>query len=107
MKKEKKRYWIARDEDNELMLYTQKPFKDYALGIWKIVTTSLNENDPGFNLMKITDGDLPIIGHNPQWTDEEPVEVELNITIVYREGGYEQTGERVAKEESSPGESKG
>ena len=106
MKKHK--YWIARDEDGALMVYINKPVKDNALGIWKIDTTSLNENDPAFHFMKITDGDLPIVGHNPQWMDKEPTEVELNFTIIYKDREcYEQTGEGVEKEKASPSEDKG
>lgn len=84
---EKQKYWIARDEDNTLMLYNKKPIKDNALGIWKLPRYDEdNVNfDPALSFVRIQDSDLPIIGHNPQWTDTEPTEVELNFVVAYKE----------------------
>lgn len=58
--------WIARERSGSLCLFLQKPTKgNYC---W------------GFDLraILIEETDLPE-GINPQWSDEEPIEVELKI----------------------------
>ena len=62
-----KRAWIARDEDGKAFLYSDKPskgyYKWYNSGYYFPVT------------------ELPE-GVDPQWEDEEPIEVELKIEKV-------------------------
>lgn len=61
--------WIARDKDGETFLHSSKPEREYeywysssyCIPITKLPVTELPE------------------GVNPQWEDEEPIEVELKI----------------------------
>lgn len=63
--------WVVKDMYGTLCLYLRwKPYKEY--GFWK------NCND---NYIVITDADIPE-GINPQWSDNEPIEVELKIEMV-------------------------
>lgn len=60
--------WIARDENGAIHIFIGYiPSKD-GLGLWV------------GNSMFITEQDLPE-GINPQWSDDEPIEVELEIKI--------------------------
>lgn len=63
--------WIARDDDNELYIYKKKPYKEIWLGQWR--------SNEAFRLFY--DFLLPE-GTNPQWSDDEPIEVELKIEKV-------------------------
>lgn len=60
--------WIARDEDGIIYLYSSKPRK--GLEFW---CSSSNNYFPITELSKKA---------NPQWEDEEPIEVELKIEKV-------------------------
>lgn len=59
--------WIARDKDGRLFMYhhLRKPYKGSSM--W------LNTC-----LLELIEQDLPE-GINPQWSDDEPIEVELKI----------------------------
>jgi len=61
--------WIARDKSGEINLYLDKPVKAEYFPFW--------EADKTF--MEILESDLPS-DINPQWEDEEPIEVNVNIT---------------------------
>lgn len=58
--------WIAKDEDGNIFLYSEKPQK--GRDVWF----------PNGCLLPTKEKDLPE-GVNPQWEDEEPIEVELKI----------------------------
>lgn len=59
--------WVAKDEDGNIFLYSNKPEKGYRKWF-----------DFG------CDHEIPITklpeGINPQWSNEEPIEVNVNIT---------------------------
>lgn len=64
--------WIARDKNKDLLLYTKRPHKvkHYdGRGWWQSC---------GLTQCHILDECLPE-GINPQWEDDEPVEVNLKI----------------------------
>ena len=65
------RAWVARDKDNSLYLYNHKPYKTsfFWYKCW----------DSAYDFFEISETDLPE-GIKPQWLDEEPIEVEINIT---------------------------
>lgn len=58
--------YIARDKNNELFIYDEKPYKMWSA--WESDACCYPMRDSG----------LPE-GINPQWSDDEPVEVELKI----------------------------
>lgn len=59
--------YATRDRDGTLSLFKEKPKKgEREWLVWRICFIILDE------------GDLPE-GVNPQWEDEEPIEVELKI----------------------------
>lgn len=68
------RAWTARDENELLYLHYEKPYKRqspfFEYGEWY-----------SRSFKQISDSDLPT-GVNPQWSDKEPVEVELKIERV-------------------------
>lgn len=59
--------YIARDKCGDTYIYAEKPKK--AQSVW---TSSL------WRAIHIYNSDLPK-GINPQWEDDEPIEVELTI----------------------------
>ena len=59
--------YIARDKSGDIYMSTEKPRK--AQGVW---SASL------WRAIHIYNSDLPE-GINPQWEDDEPIEVELTI----------------------------
>ena len=59
--------WIARDEDGELYLYTEKPRKDGDLWNVDIINSSC--------LMELRSECFPEV----KWSDEEPTKVKLTI----------------------------
>ena len=63
--------YVARDKDGEIDLYLDKPAKAEYFPFW--------EADGTF--MEILESDLPS-DINPQWKDEEPIEVEISINRV-------------------------
>ena len=64
--------WVARDKSGEIDLYLDKPVKAEPkyFPFW--------EADETF--VEILESDLPS-DINPQWEDEEPIEVEVEVTI--------------------------
>jgi hypothetical protein len=62
--------WVARDKSGEIDLYLDKPVKAEYFPFW--------EADETF--VEILGSDLPS-DINPQWEDEEPIEVEFEVTI--------------------------
>lgn len=64
--------WIARDKDGLISIFNVKPIKNRGLGYWH-----LSEIGWGDFCWGINPKDIPNI--NPQWEDEEPIEVELTI----------------------------
>lgn len=63
--------YVARDKDGNAFLFKNKPYKDFIA--WK-------EDSDEFILF-MDNNNLPS-DINPQWEDEEPIEVEINITKV-------------------------
>lgn len=62
------RGYVARDNDGNTFLFKNKPYKDFIA--WK-------EDSDEFILF-MDNNNLPS-DINPQWSDEEPIEVEINI----------------------------
>lgn len=62
------RVWIARDaRHNDISLHIEKPIKKERIGYWL-----------GGDELYVPESILPE-GINPQWSDDEPIEVELKI----------------------------
>lgn len=58
--------WIARDKDNDLYIYTNKPKRDEMRSLW------ISDN---FDFAKLSyNGDKNLIGKTITW-DDEPVEL--------------------------------
>lgn len=62
--------WIVSDIDGEIFLYIRKPTKGFS--VWA---------PTAIDCKRIYNSDLPE-GVNPQWSDDEPIEVELKIEKV-------------------------
>lgn len=62
------RGYVARDKAGYVFLYKNKPYKD---------STKWREDSDEF-ILYMDSNDLPS-DINPQWSDEEPIEVEINI----------------------------
>lgn len=63
--------WIARNlRHDTLELYLSKPIKNERVGFWL-----------GVDSFEVPNEILPE-GINPQWSDDEPIEVELKIEKV-------------------------
>lgn len=74
VKKEMKlKRWVVRDKDGDLTLYRNKPVKYADIGYWNDRTSLWYAFIP--------DGFLPF-DINPQWEDEEPIEIEMTIRKV-------------------------
>lgn len=63
--------YIARDKNGRTHCYTQKPHKNGDF--WTTWPDML-----WYDCIKIHNSDIPE-GVNPQWSDDEPIEVELKI----------------------------
>ena len=63
--------YIARDKDGSIWGFREKPFKNDCDGEWLAVGGSI----------QLAQKELPE-GINPQWEDENPIELELTITKV-------------------------
>ena len=61
--------WVARDRSGGINLYLDKPVKAEYYPFW----------DTDRTFIEILESDLPS-DINPQWADEEPIEVNVNIT---------------------------
>ena len=61
--------WVARDEDGELYLYTEKPRKDGDLWNVDIINSSC--------LMELRSALFPEV----QWSDDEPTRVSITIKM--------------------------
>jgi hypothetical protein len=73
-KKEMKlKRWVVRDADGVLTLYRNKPVKYPDIGYW--------DDRASLWYAFIPDGFLPL-DINPQWEDEEPIEIEMTIRRV-------------------------
>ena len=59
--------YIARDKDGTAYVYTRRPHKRQSTWVSSMLSSFLINNT-----------DLPE-GINPQWEDDEPIEVELTI----------------------------
>lgn len=68
--------WIARDEDRRIFIYFKDKPEKFIDRSGKYVSYWENSED----MLLIQKEDLPE-GINPQWSDEEPVEVELTINL--------------------------
>lgn len=67
-RRHKMKAWITRDSRGKVYLFRDKPTKG---AMWWV----------GGSICLMHDDDLPE-GINPQWTDAEPVEIELKIEKV-------------------------
>lgn len=68
------KFWIARDADNTLRLFQNRPEKWDDM--WML----------GGGFSCVEDWILPN-GINPQWSDYEPIEIEIEIRKAIEEGG--------------------
>lgn len=64
--------WIARDFDGDAHLFDDKPFKPKNSHFW--IGRHLDT--------KIPDRWLQQLNINPQWNDNEPIQVEIKIDII-------------------------
>lgn len=60
--------WIARDKDERIWLFEMEPIKNKRLDIWQCTDG---------RCFILSSDEIPDI--NPQWEDEEPIEVEIKI----------------------------
>lgn len=67
---EKDYLWVARDKDNCLYLYDDKPLK--GEGVWNV-----SENSLTYTYFKLNPAFFP----NVKWEDEEPLAVVLQQAI--------------------------
>lgn len=66
----KMRAWVARDKDGRAFLYSEKPYKEGAM--WSVRDYT--------SFMYIDNDNLPE-GCNPQWEDDEPIEIEITLSM--------------------------
>ena len=71
------RGFVARDKDDEVYLYTHKPYKSKLLGYWFLDYSKY----PNGRRM-LVDKLYILTDINPQWEDTEPIEVEISINRV-------------------------
>ena len=64
--------WIARDKNNKLFLFFQKPHKSKYYNVWECIEECYSDNQ------EINDSELY---SQVKWEDEEPTKVELTIKI--------------------------
>ena len=64
--------FIANDSDGEICLYTEKPEKNTEMGYW----FSSGKDYPA----DFVEDQFPDI--QPKWTDEEPIQIEINVKVV-------------------------
>lgn len=66
--------WLARDKDDGLFLYSEeKPFKNKAVGVWRIDGTESLTTSMGY--VQLRNHLFPEV----QWSDDEPTKVKLVI----------------------------
>lgn len=68
-----RRCWVVKHKDGEVEIFQNKPFKVPAGGFWA--------DNSNYWSIYVPEGFLPI-GVDPQWEDEEPMEIELTIKKV-------------------------
>lgn len=64
--------WVARDKNNQLFCFFQKPHKSKYYDVWEC------REKCDYDYQEIDDGELY---SQVKWEDEEPTEVELTIKI--------------------------
>ena len=64
--------FIATDSDGEIWLYTEKPEKNTDMGYW----FSSGKDYPA----DFVEDQFPDI--QPKWTDEKPIQIEINVKVV-------------------------
>lgn len=64
--------WITRDRNGILSIFNAKPIRNKDLGYWHV-----GEIKIGYFCWGLSPNDIPNI--NPQWEDDEPIEVEIKI----------------------------
>lgn len=68
-----RRCWVVRHEDGEINIFRNKPTKYPDLDCW------CDKSNDWF-IRDVPEGFLPI-GVDPQWEDEEPMEIEITIKL--------------------------
>lgn len=68
-----RRCWVVKHKDREVEIFQNKPFKVPEGGFWA--------DNPNYWSICVPEGFLPF-GVDPQWEDEEPMEIEITIKKV-------------------------